>query len=303
VEAPGRGEQAPVLSVLIATPHGWPAIRPCLERLREQALAAGAEVIVAAGGGPAPPAEALWPGLVWLHRSGLGVFALRALAREVARGAVVAVTEDHCVVAPDWCRRILDMFASHPDAVALKGVVRNGSAERLVDRASYLVSQVVQLPPFSGRVDDAVLGVSCVAYRRAALDRLAPDLAWPVELLDGREWRAAGETVVADERVWVDHHQSLPLLAMSALHYHNARAIAGLRRGRLTARDRARLALLPVLPLVRTVRTGLECRRKGVPWSTLGPSVPLFLWFYLWKGAGELMGYLVGGGDSATRVS
>ena len=55
---------------------------------------------------------------------------------------------------------------------------------RLVDHAAYLVTQAPHLPPFTGRAEDAILGVSCATYRRAALDRLAPDLDWPFEVVD-----------------------------------------------------------------------------------------------------------------------
>jgi hypothetical protein len=302
---PARGSDAPpnTLTVVIPTCHGWPAVQPFLERLRDQVLATGAEVIVADGSGaPAPPAEALWPGLVWLREGGAGVFALRARARQAARNAILAVTEDHCLVAPDWCARILEAYARHPDAVAVKGVVRNGSHERLADRASYFMSQSPNLPPFTGGPEDDVLGVSCATYSRQAIGRLAPELTWPLELHDAGQWRKAGETVVADEGMWVEHHQSEPLLDMSLLHFHNARAISGLRRGRMTPRDWARLALLPVLPLVRAGRTAALCARKRVPWTTLVTLVPLFLWFYLWKAAGEIAGYLTGPGDSAARL-
>ena len=111
-----------------------------------------------------------------------------------------------------------------------------------------------------------------------------------------------GKTVVADERIWVEHHQSAPILDLSLLHFHNARAISGLRRGRIAGRDWVRLALAPILPLVRTARTTALCARKRVPWATLAPSVPLFLWFYVWKAAGEITGYLTGPGDSASRL-
>ena len=34
---------------------------------------------------------------------------------------MVAITEDHCDVAPDWCEQVLDAHARHPDAVAIAG--------------------------------------------------------------------------------------------------------------------------------------------------------------------------------------
>ncbi len=300
-EEPAAGPIA--LTVVVPTSHGWPAIRPCLERLRHQAVAANAEVIVADGSaGSPPPATERWPGLVWLEAPGAGVFALRALARRAARGPILAVTEDHCYVAPDWCARILEAHTRHPEAVAIKGAVRNGTAERLVDRASFYLVQAPSLAPFAGGPEDAILGVSSVSYARRALDRLVPDATWPVEVDDAREWRAGGEVVVADAQVWVEHHQSETLVAMSRLHLHNARAVCGVRRRRMTGRDWARVVAAPVLPFVRTARTVGLCARKGVPWGTLIPCVPVFLWLFAWKAAGELAGYVTGPGDSATRL-
>jgi hypothetical protein len=291
------------LTVVVPTCHGWPAVRPYLARLQDQAVATSTEVIVADGSRqPAPPADAVWPGLVWLRHPGAGLFELRMLARRRARGSIVAVTEDHCMVAPDWCAEILETFRRQPAAVAVKGAVRNGTAARLADHASFLVNHASNLPPFDGGAEDAIFGISAVAYRRSALDRLAPEPGWPVELHDTRRWRAAGETVVADARIQVDHYQSGGLLELSALHFHNARAISGLRRRRMARRDWARIAVTPILPLVRTVRTVTLCARKRVPWATLVPSLPLFVWFYLWKAAGELTGYLTGPGDSATKL-
>ena len=297
------GADPVALTVVVPTCHGWPAVRPCLDRLRDQAPLAGAEVIVADGSAaPAPPADQRWPGLVWLQEPGAGVFALRALARRAARGAILAITEDHCLVAPDWCARILEAHARHPEAVAVKGAVRNGTAERLVDRASFLMIQAPSLPPFTGDPADAILGVSCASYRSRALDRLVPEFAWPVEIEDARRWRVAGETIVADERIWVEHHQSEELAAMSRLHFHNARAICGLRRGRMTGRDWVRIVAAPILPFVRTARTVAQCTEKRVPWTTVIPCVPVFLWLFAWKAAGELAGYVGGPGDSAARL-
>jgi hypothetical protein len=300
-EEPAAGPIA--LTVVVPTFHGWPAIRPCLERLRHQAVAANAEVIVADGSaGPPPPAADRWPGLVWLNEQGAGVFALRALARRAARGPILAVTEDHCYVAPDWCVRILEAHTRHPEAVAVKGAVRNGTTARLVDRASFYLVQGPSLPPFAGEPEDAILGVSSVSYACHALERLVPDATWPVEVDDAREWQAAGEVVLADSEVWVEHHQSERLLAMSRLHFHNARAVAGVRRGRMTSRDWLRVAAAPVLPFIRTARTLALCARKQVPAATMVACAPMFLWLYVWKAAGELTGYVRGPGDSAARL-
>jgi hypothetical protein len=295
---------APRLSVVVGTTQGWPEILPCLERLQAQALAVDAEIVVADGSAaPPPPTERLGPRVRWLRRPGAGIFELRALATARARAAIIAVTEDHCRPAPDWCARILEAWRRHPDAAAVKGAVDNGTAERLVDRAAFLLNQAPHLPPFVGRAEDDVLGVSCVAYRRAALIGLtARREPWPPEMRDPRAWRREGARLVADATIRVAHHQSVPLLGMSALQYHNGRAAAGTRRARMERRDWARLLAAPVLPLTRAVRTAALCLAKGIAPATVLACAPLFVWFYLWKGAGELAGYLAGPGDSSRRL-
>lgn len=298
-----RDACAPSLSVVIGTTQGWPSIRPCLESLGAQATAPWVEIIVADGSDCVPPeGTPLGPGVVWLRHPGVSVLELRALASRAARGEIVAVTEDHCVVAPDWCARILEAHARHREAAAVKGAVTNGSRAHLIDWAAFLLNQAPHIPPFAGKGGDAVLGVSCVSYKRWALERLASSRApWP-ELRDHRAWQAAGDRLVADERIWVEHYQSVGFIATSALQFHNARTVSGIRRDRMGWRDWTRLVAVAVLPFYRTLRTVSTCLGKRVPRVILLASVPLILWFYCCKGTGELAGYLAGTGESPRRV-
>lgn len=91
------------LSVIIATSQPWPELRMCLDSLHNQAVQAGAEVIVADGTGRGLPDDVTgrYPEVTWLKAPGCSVPQLRALAMSQACGEVVAVTEDHCRVAPD----------------------------------------------------------------------------------------------------------------------------------------------------------------------------------------------------------
>ena len=299
---PDPAAPLPPLSNVVATSQGWPEIEACLAALVPQARAAGAEIIVADGSGGAPPPPGLPPGVRWLSHPETGVFELRALATREARGAIVAITEDHCLVAPDWVARILAAHRAHPDAAAIKGAILNGSRERLVDWAAFLLNQAPHLPPFRGRTTDAVLNASSVAYARRVLAELAAREPEPLELRHPRTWRASGDRIVADERIQVRHFQSLGLRTTSALQYHTARTTAGIRRARMRGRDWVRLAAAPVLPFVRTCRTVATCLDKPVSRVTLLASVPLIFWLYCCKAAGELSGYLAGPGRSPTRM-
>jgi hypothetical protein len=294
----------PPLSIVIATTQGWPDLRPCLEAVRDQAVAVGAEVVIADGSAGQPlESESLGPGFRWLRRPEAGVVELRRFAMEHAHGDIVAVTEDHCVVAPDWCARILDAHARHPGAAAIKGAVVNGSRDHLVDWAAFFVNQAPHLAPFVGRDTDVILPMSCVSYKRWALQPYpAHQEPWPVELRDYREWLRAGHVLVADEQIWIAHHQAVGFVRTSGLQFHNARAVSAVRRRRMAWRDWARLAGALVLPFYRTVRTTSICLGKRVPRRTLTAALPLVLWFYFCKGTGEIAGYLAGPGDSPRRI-
>lgn len=294
----------PLLSVAIGTAQGWTHLRSHLGTLPEQAAALGAEVIIADGsGGPPPDPGCLGPGVRWLCRPGTGILELRALAMGEARGDIVAVTEDHCVVSPDWCARILDAHARHPGAAAIRGAMLNGSPDRLVDWASFLVNQAPHLPPFVGRDTDAILPMGCVSYKRSALEsRPARAEPWPIEVRDYREWLRDGHALVADQRIWVVHHQSVGFVRTFKLQFHYARSVTGIRRRRLTRRDVIRLAGAGLLPFYRTARTAMICVRKNVSRRTLVATLPFIVGIYCCKGTGEVMGYLFGRGGSPRQT-
>lgn len=72
------------ISITIGTVQGWPAIR--------RAIAS---------------AEAA-PTTTWRTMPSASVFQLRGLGYRLSRGPIVAITEDHCQVPPDWAKKMLD---------------------------------------------------------------------------------------------------------------------------------------------------------------------------------------------------
>src|SRR6266404_2239693 len=144
--ARGTGMRAPIdeatppLSIVIATTRPWPEVRACLDSLRDQVRTARAEVIVADASGQGLPGDHdLYPEVTWLKAPGFSVFRLRALGITSARGEVVALTEDHCRVRPDWCERTLAAHKKHPMASAIGGAVENGATKHLIDWAGYFI--------------------------------------------------------------------------------------------------------------------------------------------------------------------
>jgi hypothetical protein len=104
------------LSVVVATSQPWPELCMCLDSLHAQAVRTEAEVVVADATGRGLPEDVAqrYPEVKWLKVPGVSVLQLRAVAMSRTCGDVVAITEDHCRVAADWCERILAAHRQYP---------------------------------------------------------------------------------------------------------------------------------------------------------------------------------------------
>jgi hypothetical protein len=297
------GDAPPPVSVVLATLSGWSAIRTAVGALARQADEVRGEVIVADGSGGASPARDLPPRVTWLTLDGAGIFDLRLAALRRALGDVVIVTEDHCLAPANWCRHILDLHERHPDADIVQGRVDNASRTTRIDWASYLVNQSAHVPPIDPAGATRQVGIVGVSLKRRALDTLLrahPQM--PPELVPTPELRSHDFRVHVDETLRLDHVQSETWLGHAALHFHTARAIAGVRRRHMKARDWIRVVAAPVLAPWRASRVVARGLRRNLPRRTVLGAAPGVVWLYVSKGIGECVGYLAGPGDSARRL-
>lgn len=305
---PARGDVAevnagaPVLSVVIATTQAWPAMRIALDSVLPQARAVGAEIIVADGSGQGLPVDFDAADVVLLGEPGASVFRLRALGLARARGEVVAMTEDHCRVHPGWCAAVIRAHRDYPHAAAIGGVVENGATERLIDWANFFVANGRFIPPVRSGEAEVISGQANLSYKRRVVPREVPTLG-VMEFLYTRSLRDRGEVLVTDDRLVVEHVQSGGLADTSAMHFHNGRSIAGfIAQGmRSPARLLRALGSLVNAPvgLVRTL--GSVLRKRGFARRAL-TSLHLIVWLIMCHASGELVGYLLGPGDSPQRL-
>jgi Glycosyl transferase family 2 len=214
------------LSVIVTCTQPWPDVRGCLKRLVPQARSGGVEIIVADGSDGGLDATAAVQ-VTWLRAPGRGPHELRYLGLVEARGDVVAITEDHCDVAPDWCGRVLDAHARCPETVAIAGPVTNGAASRLMDRASFFLVHAHNVPGRGTRPDGWFPpSGSNASYKR---EQVLPMLerAGDLELVVVPQLWAEGRLVL-DETVVVAHSQSMGAAEHVVNHFHAARSHAGL---------------------------------------------------------------------------
>jgi hypothetical protein len=290
------------LSIIIVCRDPWPALRRALDALYQQAVAVGAEIIVAVSdpGAIAPEAERLYPAVTWLQgKRDDSVFRLRALALLRCRGDIVALTEDHAWVEADWCRAILDAHAQYPDAAAIGGVVENGATASIADWASFFIVSGACMRPIHNGASDEISLQANVSYKRRALPASVPEFGL-VQSIFHHELRQRGEKLVATDRVVVYHAQALTLGGHCAAHFHNGRSTAAFR---LVAEPSAPwlcgCLLLPPIMLWRTLKVGLA-KRRHIRELLMG--LPLIMWLLCCHSAGELLGYCVGPGKSAQGV-
>jgi hypothetical protein len=298
------------ITVLIASIRGWPDCRKAVQLIAEQVQRVGGEFIVADGSGNPPPSDAemreLGATIRWLSMPGQSVFQLRHAGYRAARGEIVAITEDHCFVAPDWIERVIAAHHQHPDAAAIGGTVLNNTDEKLVDWAAFFLTQGPFMPPLDNGVSERISGPANVSYKRYILDRLGGDDEQGV--IDFLELPAAldGEELVADDTIKVRHNQSQGLVGTSRAEFDNGRTIAGYRRRQMTRGDWLRILSSPVLPSYRAVRQMRIVRSKEMPQgmttTRMAQAMPAHLWFQYCAMAGELLGYATGPGDSPHRL-
>lgn len=292
------------LSIVIATTHPWPEIREALESLRDQAAEHGAEILVVDGDGAGfPETEAHHhPNVRVVDRRDASVFALRAHGIAQARGDIVAITEDHCRVAADWCARILEAHREHPEAAAIGGGVENGATSTLVDWANFALVFSPFMPPIRNGESDQIALQANISYKRRVIPEAAGQLGL-MEFLFNRQLRDRGERLVADGRILVYHHQSHGILRTCASHFHNGRSIAGFRLPDLNGFERvARIGSTVILPPFLLWLTVRNIGRKGRLRGRILASVPLVVPLVFCHATGELIGYVAGPGSSPSRI-
>jgi Glycosyl transferase family 2 len=298
-----RSGVRPVLSIIVATTQPWPEIRGCLESLEEQAGKVNAEILIADGNGAGLPADyKTRDGLRYLCNPGASVFQLRAMAMEQARADVVAVTEDHCRVAEDWCKRIITAHVEHPEAAAIGGAVDNGATGTMLDWAQFLVANGPFMAPLKNGITDQIALQANISYKSHALP-VSFERDGIMEMLYNKKLTRRGLKMYADGLVKVQHIQSLGFKGSCAINYHNGRSIAGYRVASIPFYERwLRLIGCLVLPpymLLRTWSTLLEKKRSIGFGLAVTPYLVVLL---ICHAAGEAVGYVKGAGSSPSKL-
>jgi hypothetical protein len=295
----------PTVSVVIASGAGGEFLFRCLDSLREQAAACGAEVIVAdrCGGETRSRLAREYPFVTLVpadldHRP--SVPELRALAVERARGDVVAVIEEHCVAPAHWLDTVRTSLQEGD--VAVGGPILDADYPRLRDWVVYFSEYHNYLPPWPDG-ERYLLNGANIAYRRDKLIAYRDVLGsgfWEVVLHPAlsKEGRFRGVA-----RLGVAHTGPFDYRYYLVQRYLLSRVWAGSRRAQVGAAFRlVYLVTAPLFPLLllgrishRVLHSGHRVRKFLAALPLLVPVAVAYVW-------GEWLGYLLGAGDAPKWV-
>ncbi len=291
----------PTLSIVIGTGEGWPYLRELINAIRADSERVGAEIVVAdSSSNAAPDSAEVGPSVRWLKFGAPSVFALYALALRETRAPVVATTEDHAIPRAGWVGAILRAHDEHPEAAAIGGAIENGSTSTLLDWASYFTTQGLHMAPLGDDQVPVTTNEANVSYKRWAVERLDDnDGLGFMAILHNQRLAQSGAILRVDDRIVVDHMETIGFRAQTAIHFHNGRSIAAFRRrAGMGGEEWLRMAVSLALPWWRTIRTVRMGLGKGRLRRELLASAPWALWLELSQGVGHLVGYATGPGDS-----
>lgn len=294
---------APRPSVVVASFRHPETLFRCVDSLTSQCRALGADLIIARAGDAADLARvrARVPWATVLSAPpGSKIPYLRGLGIGAATGHPVAVTEDHCLAAPDWLEQMVDQMSDGCDI--LGGGMANLPGSSVVQWAAYLADygfySFARRPAVPGA--PPLITAANVAYSR----RVAPDVA---------AWAIAGawEDVVHNRLVQQGRgHRFAPGARVFHSHHYRFRAFWRDRYSHGYDYGRSRLAepphppllyllgITPLLPIVLGARIARSAAGEN-RWAFIR-ALPIMLAFLSGWAAGEVAGYL-SGADPAIR--
>lgn len=295
----------PKTSIVIASGAGGEFLFRCLASLREQVAARGAEILVVDRVGEATRQRVVrkFPGVRVIvapadhHAS---VPQMRRIGAENARGALVAVLEEHCSAPASWLASIEREFRS--DDAAIGGPILASQFERLRDWVVYFSEYHNFMPPWSDGPRVALNGAN-VVYDRVKLLRHRA-------VLDSGYWEVVLHPLLARDGAFraVDaigayHTGPFDFGYYLRQRYLLSRVWGGTQKSRVSFAVRlAHILLAPVFPFAMLARIALRVREKGQHVGRFVAALPMLFVAMCALTLGETLGYLFGPGRALEEV-
>ena len=294
----------PLVTVLIPSVNGLPSILECLQALADQDADISREIIVidCVGEAVRSAIRARFPRVRLIAVEGRpSIPALRARGLAEARGAMIAVTEDHCLVGAGWLRAIARAHAAgHP---AIGGAVENGSRARTVDWAVYFCEYAGFMAPVPSGPAAAIPGNNSAVDRRI-FEELGPESrAERWESFLHARMRELGVSFRSDPEMVVMHKKEFGYFYFLAQRFHYSRSFAAMRLDGASWGKRIGYAVATIfLPPLLGLRITRSVLQKGRNLGWFARAAPCLATFLVSWAVGEAVGAIFGSGDSLERV-
>jgi hypothetical protein len=298
----------PAISVVLPTTSDFESIATTVRHLRRQTVADRLELVIVAMARPEFLADSSscqdFAGVQVVHTGRQSHGHACAEGVRAARAEVVVFAEDHCFPEPGWAEALLAAYTS-PEIVAVGPVFRNANPGTLVSWCDFVIGYGPWIDPGAAG-DRPFLAGHNSSYRRDVLlalgDRLAEGLE--SETVLHLEMRSQGKRLVVEPRARAAHTNFGRLGVWLPVQYHCGRVFASERARRWGwARRLFYAAASPLIPCVRLARALRQLRASPAQRPALLRLVPLLALGLGVDGAGQLIGYVAGGGRSAGRLT
>jgi len=307
MQRPSESSRTPALSVILATPGEFGAIRKTLTHLAAQTALSEMElVLVASTRAALQPDErmlALFPRHQIIEVGDFGPLgAANAAGVRAASAHIVALAEDHCFPDPEWAEHLIR--AHEGPWTAIGPAVRNANPSSVVSWADLFIGYGPWLEPVDQRDVDFLPGHNS-SYKRAVLlsfgDRL--DDLLNVETVLHWELRAQGHRLRLEPGARVAHTNFSLWSSWLPVSFLNGRAFAAERRKGMSLLARTAYVVGgPLIPFVRAARTARSARTAALRAEFIR-CLPAMLVALTVDALGQMVGYALGGGEAGGRLS
>ena len=300
-------KKVPVVSatVVIASKVGEPFVDECLESIKAEVEALGAEAIVVASGSEQNAARIAhkfpWARVIQVP-STYGVPASRRRGVEEARGEIIAVIEERCLASEGWLQRAVDAMSAGNYGAA-GGPIADSDFKRLRDWVVYFCEYNDSIPPVIEGDTYQLNGANAVYRRELLLDH--------ADLLSDGDWEATLHPALVAEGVKFLSVAEMAVRKRGPFSYGYylrqrylfSRAFAGARAENMSALKRAvYLLATPLVPGLVLFRIGSRLWAKRYRLGRFAMALPLILPALIVLAVGETVGYLLGPGDALSKV-
>jgi Glycosyl transferase family 2 len=223
---------------------------------------------------------------------------LRAIGVKESTASIVALTEDHCIPAPDWVAKIL---SAHESAyAAIGGTVEKQVPDSALNWAFFLADYVRYANPISAGPTNNLTDCN-VTYKRAELDKI--HCTWQDEFHEPAvhdALRACGAELWLTPEVTVFQQRTLEFRGAMRDRYVFGRLFACTRCSNWGLVKRLRYSLLALpLPVILIARIALHVLKRRRYFKEFLWTFPYLALISTTWTIGEVLGYATGRAEAS----